>query len=133
MKNSQMMAMLENDPKLKFVGGADKHNYYAALNNIGRLSYFDKNTNKIAMATVLTIDHEWEIYRPSVTWQEALQAWIDGGTITMEKCQGYGKNCTDCVYFHGKKLSLRSGDCLKDMCQEMFSTGTWYIATDVDG
>lgn len=60
-------------------------------------------------------DLDWQLVRQPVTWQEAIQAWVDGKVVCVENKAG-GR-----VYRHGgegEKMNL---------LQSEITTGIWYV------
>ena len=55
---------------------------------------------------------EWELIPQEVTWQDALQAWVDGKTIRSET------NCTGCTYHSNSHTDIPKSE---------IQFGKWYI------
>ena len=112
MKTSEMIAMLENNPKLMFT-----------CNN-QQLSYGERVLRKTCgpgYNIEWLMAQDWELVRTPVTWQEAIQAWIDGKTITAEECPG----CSDGAGCRMKAKTI-SNEFGMTMCRSLFK-GKWYI------
>ena len=114
MKTSEMIAMLENDPKLRFTSGGEKSTMEAICRSGNIELYYIPAELKYEFRS----DRDWQLVREPVTWQEALQAWVDGKTI---KCE-YPPNDMKLISttFFPKNLTSTP-------TREALITGTWYI------
>ena len=120
-KTSEMIAMLEENPKLKFRRPCFKPEIYVTVcagevcNQGGYHNYKIIHCGKV-------ID-DWQLIRTPVTWQEALQALIEGRTVL---CQ-----CADCTGKVMHKDENRARECSFPtggaICITALKTGTWYI------
>lgn len=118
-KTSEMIAMLEKNPNLRF-----KARNWADASVITfldkRLSIVDSwNGNRLLDETVLDcfrLHYDWQLVRTPVTWQEALQAWVDGKTVK-------------CYYPENEKgiISKTFYPSCIGPTREALLTGTWYI------
>ena len=144
MKTSEMIAMLEKNPKLRFrcngPGGTvhfvttSHEKYYkqeALFQGMVRTDEFDKPLPPgLRFFGNVAIDSEWELVPHPVPWQEALQAWTEGKTIKC-KCNGCGPDSTRCggftKIFYGASLTMAGL-----LCQSMITNGTWYIEAPND-
>ena len=89
----------------EFVIGCDKDGYIKFFEHGEfRDAYFDIH-NKL--------DWEWELVPQEVTWQEAVQAWLDGKTAKM--VEG-----SEVIILKGKKDTLIFN-------KSRFTNGKWYI------
>lgn len=133
---SEMFAVLEKNPKLKF---ESKNGYLASVNKVNGCLQWDKkdfpttglnnNLRLISVGTDYPAD-KWTLVREPVTWQEAIQARINGKPIKCEKCVGC-KEVPGCP----KKESQRFDgiDPWEDTpCWEQLASGTWYIEQEVN-
>ena len=109
MKTSEMIAMLEKNPKLKFISN---YGYTVAVDTKNELITDRDNY------LIVNLKRDWQLVREPVTWQEALQAWVDGKTI---KCE-YPPNDMKLISttFFPKNLTSTP-------TREALITGTWYI------
>lgn len=128
MKTSEMIAMLEKNPKLKF--------QYNTGSESGVMSCIDgdikliEHNGKPANYSQYLILHsgymrqDWQLVREPVSWQEAIQAWLDGKEIEVCECAGCepvdGHKCGT----HSKQTLNGSG---KNLCRQQFKTAKWYI------
>jgi hypothetical protein len=121
MKTSEMIAMLEKNPNLKFKGTNWSDGSILQLDLFGHITIINPK-NKICPETVLNYlpsKTDWEIVCEPVTWQEAIQAWAEGKTV---KCvlnsfyEGYIFNDFHCKANTQTILS-----------KDMIKGGTWYI------
>lgn len=138
MKTSEMMAMLEKNPKLRFrcngPGGTvhfvttSHEKYYkqeALFQGMVRTDEFDKPLPPgLRFFGNVAIDSEWELVPQSVPWQEALQAWAEGKTI---KCEMIGASHAF-ILDPQKMESSQFGATTFDMA--WLKKGTWYILED---
>jgi len=128
----EVIKMLSENKKLQFKKGRDY--LYCSDNGYIYFKRIDMHGKEMPHSCAggmfdgnVSINSKWQLVRQPVTWQEAIQAWNDGKTISCECCQGHlDGNCGDCrlnaQVFEGKK------DCLPGaICKAQFVTGTWYI------
>jgi hypothetical protein len=81
-KTWEMIKMLTENPKLKFklVGTGIGENTVGITNN--KIVWTDISCMPRLVLTFSTLTkNEWKLIQEPVTWQEAIQAWIDGKTI----------------------------------------------------
>jgi hypothetical protein len=128
MKTWEMIKMLEENPKLKFknirfMNGDKIENFLS----IGCYGYFtakvfrngelmDETKPSFGFFGNFKPDDDWQLVRTPVTWQEALQAWVDGKTV---KCEYPGK--------HGGLIISTFCSTCRGPNREALITGTWYI------
>jgi len=136
-RTSEMIAMLGENPNLKF-----RRPKWDLYNSIGikdgvlqmiqqngglwtytpsRNPYTDRYEE--ACRQIGAGGDDWQIVRTPVTWQEALQALIEGRTVL---CQC--ADCTDKVIYkdenRARECSFPTG---RAICITALKTGTWYI------
>jgi hypothetical protein len=124
--------MLGENPKLKFETIKTKYeNMVLFVDDCGYYVLHEKgNESKhIEPCGNLNQNDKWQLVRQPVTWQEALQARIDGKTIICKNCGGCndGSKCMlaeSRTFFQSKKVM--------DVCTNQLKTGTWYIEDDAD-
>ena len=122
MKTSEMIAMLEKDPKLRFTSGGE----ISTMEAICRSGNIELYYIPAELRYEFRCDRDWQLVREPVTWQEALQAALDGKTIVCKNCAGCGENCGD--YKEKQILSIkRNGENDMSICLEQLQGGTWYI------
>jgi hypothetical protein len=119
-KTSEMIAMLEKNPKLKFTtirGGITTSP--VLVSESGYIVWENEQHNPPYSTPALKPDDEWQLVYQAVTWQEALQAWDKGKTIKCDMGPGEGS-------FTLKPLeeSYRTGS---TFCVYWLKAGTWYI------
>lgn len=129
MKTSEMIAMLEKNPKLKF--------QYNTGSESGVMSCIDgdikliEHNGKPANYSQYLILHsgymrqDWQLVREPVSWQEAIQAWIDGKEIEACECEGCGNGGSCGVMGYIK--STPNDTSLHANCRQQFKTAKWYI------
>lgn len=132
----EVIKMLSENQKLKFtdgikIGFIDKVGREKGANTIGVVDevifWIDPNGeifNTVSFNKEF-LSYKWTLVRTPVTWQEAIQAWIDGKTI---KC------CYKCCYPKNDAKMISSTfypSCLVPS-REALTTGTWYIEGDPD-
>lgn len=118
MKTSEMIAMLEKNPNLRFK--AQNWTDASVVTFLDkRLSIIDSwNGNRLLDETVLDcfrLHYDWQLVRTPVTWQEAIQAVLDKKKVTCE-CENCGGTRDKCTY--------NSSD---TVCVYGIKSGTWYI------
>lgn len=129
MKTSEMIAMLERNPNLKF-----KRPRWGPYNSIGikdgvlqmiqqngdiwtYTPICNPNTDRYEEAChqIAAGGDDWQLVRTPVTWQEAIQAVLDKKKVTCE-CENCGGTRDKCTY--------NSND---TVCVYGIKSGTWYI------
>ena len=132
MKTSEMMAMLEKNPKLRFrcngPGGTvhfvttSHEKYYkqeALFQGMVRTDEIDKSLPPgLRFFGNVAIDSEWELVPQSVPWQEALQARLDGKTVKVD-CPDCGGDADSCVFEPTQDK--------ESVCFSALKEGTFYI------
>lgn len=113
----EVIKALSENPKLKFKTDSQGYGYGHEV-----CLWIDKGGNLVA-DEVIKQDHPttcerwlkatWQLVRTPVTWQEAIQAWVDGKTVRCE-C----KECGYCLF-----------QCPFDdrFCGKGFKSGVWFI------
>ena len=56
---------------------------------------------------------DWQLVRQPVTWQEAIEAWVDGKIVSVE--------------VGGCKFKLTHDDSIFGLSERMINLGTWYV------
>jgi len=113
MKTSEMIAMLEKDPKLKFK--ADNQLYLLGKDGYSLMWFSPDNRDKCGEASRI-FGYDWQLVREPVLGWEAVRAYIDGKTITCE----YG----DCDI---NRFSLNRNTPGQHLSALLLVNGTWYI------
>lgn len=120
MKTSQMIAMLEQNPGLKFKA-------YTCLNHEagiemqtregydGKVLCFDDCELTI---NEITLKYDWTLIPQPVPWQEALQARLDGKTVKVD-CPDCGGDADSCVFEPTQDK--------ESVCFSALKEGTFYI------
>jgi hypothetical protein len=123
MKTWEMIKMLSENPKLRFKCSGSGS---VIIRNGGFLMW--KHTDGRTEHASMIFDTDWQLVRTPVTWQEAVQAILDGKTVICmcegcyyceRECEGYG----GCTIDRKFTYTLGTGR----PCWEQFRTGTWYI------
>ncbi len=121
MKTSEMIAMLEKNPKL--ILESEKVNLVdddliVKMSGDNVVFFYDKEGKSVSKAIGLDLRRNWQLVRTPVPWQEAIQAVLDGKTVTCEceECTCTNKNPSNCIY-----------DLDGDICAKGIEFGTWYI------
>jgi len=131
-KTSEMMAMLEKNPKLRFrcngPGGTvhfvttSHEKYYkqeALFQGMVRTDEIDKSLPPgLRFFGNVAIDSEWELVPQPVPWQEALQARLDGKTVKVD-CPDCGGDADSCVFEPTQDK--------ESVCFSALKEGTFYI------
>jgi hypothetical protein len=114
MKTSEMIALLEKNPKLKFTSSLNGLTFTAFVNGREEIEF-------TKMAGAIDLMRDWQLVREPVPWQEALQAWANGKTI---ECV-LNENQKETYYSPGKTSILV-------LTPYNIINGTWYIQDDAD-
>ena len=109
MKTSEMIAALEENRELKFKSSLGGLKTVCYVNKFNEIEFTNLNQR-------IRRDRDWQLVREPVTWQEAIQAWIDGKTIKCEYPANDAKIISSTFY----------PSCLGPS-RENLITGTWYI------
>jgi hypothetical protein len=121
MRTSEMIAMLEKNPELRFV----KTTWQDATNLVVRdyrLVLMDSKTQKVFARGERTMDHldvdaNWQLVREPIPPLEAIQALLDGKKISVE--------CDDCA--GSKDFCHFHKDEDDSICTTSLIEGKWYI------
>lgn len=116
MKTSEMMAMLEENPNLKFEFKG--HTVTVGVGGFLSMSYHEGYSSG-PHGNLAIKNADWQLVREPVPVWEAIKAWKEGRTITV--------NCSECNYSPIQKCSFKGSDEPKDFCDEAMRNGTWYI------
>ena len=94
MKYWEVVKRLTENPALSGVAVIDSIRYELYVNDSGTLKsktyYLKLGTNGTSIGKAGKIDFDgWEIVRQPVTWQEAIQAWVEGKRVTLkfDRCE----------------------------------------------
>ena len=134
MKTSEMIAMLEKNPKLRFTRIDEPFGYGGAVSCVnGRLMGTDGQLYAFVLNRWNDAMTDWTLVREPVTWQEAIQAWIDGKTVKVE-CS---KHCPHAMVPSGVCGKFRivssiycPGKDSDTICRHQIQSGTWYIENE---
>ena len=93
MKYWEVVKRLTENSALTGVAVIGSTRYELYVNDSGTLEsktyYFEICARGTSIGKAGNIDFDgWEIVRQPVTWQEAIQAWVDGKTIKTESSDG---------------------------------------------
>jgi hypothetical protein len=111
MKTWEMIKMLEENPELKFKCSESR----PVLRIYGPGLVWETKDGSMTPASMILSD-DWQLVRTPVTWQEALQAWVDGKTIKWF-CPPNNEGMISRTFYP----SCTGPD------RDMLKTGTWYI------
>lgn len=134
MKTYKMMEMLIENPKLEAVSKNSTEPDDVVINSKGALVWKNKlnrarrelgfNKNFLFECCSVDLNAEWEIVYPSVTWQEAIQAWISGKIVYY-----YFNNTKQ--YLNMSKFYLEpeldSSSLRRGLSKHELTEGKWYI------
>ena len=140
-RTSEMIAMLEKHPnpeKLKLDCNGGKVNFKDGVlvwSDNGKpveLSLYGYPIGGMGAKTGGTIDkYKWQLVRTPVTWQEAIQAWLDGKTIRCVVPQEYSNGTRDIEFvFQCEDFLINNNE--EPPYKSYFKYGTWYIEGDSD-
>jgi len=115
MKTSEMIAMLEKNPKLKFKrkGWSLNDDIYVSASRNKVIDFFNTTKNH-----VFFIDKDdWQLVRESVPVWEAVKAYTEGKNITCEYTDNYERT---------HKFTLNHSDNTV-FAEGILARGKWYI------
>ena len=119
MKTGEMITALTNDrnAKLKCTNGCPinlNRDFIIGCDKDGYIKFFEHGEFRDAFFDIHNkLDWEWELIPQEVTWQGAIQAWLDGKTIK--------------VVEGSEVLILKSKECALIFNKSRFTNGKWYI------
>lgn len=120
---TRMIAMLEENDKHVFE--SDERCFYLKASVEDGVLVLRELDGKPSNIVCLYLDRDWQLARQPVTWQEALQAWLDGKDIEIRECAGCsnGENCLGL-----RETTIRAGGLTSlSACRQQFKTAKWYI------
>jgi len=128
--SGEMFLMLEENPDLKFVCFKGEDEYIVSIHSSGINCYYRQEAKRngehykgeavpagLRFFGNININDRWEIVRTSVTWQEAIQAYLDGKTIEV--------HCERCNVSSDPDKCILKGR--NHICPHGIERGTWYI------
>ena len=133
MKTSEVFKALEKNPNLKFVCKNGNKEYFLYTEKVFSTFYglqcrlngeiIGSKADAANFFGNIKIDADWQLVPQSVTWQEALQAFIDGKKIKCEGCPG----CYDGDVCNDMQAEIIDPFGKRTPCAEQLKHGTWYI------
>lgn len=135
MRTSEMIAMLEKNPKLKFetLAYGARRTFY---NNEGYLRYdvYFPGSNKIMDSDKMGggfngnfgINMDWQLVREPVPMWEALQAWAGGKTVKCSLSTTDKETRHNTGIYQGDAPYLQDGNGL-GISKDEITTGKWFI------
>lgn len=117
MKTSEMIAMLEDNPKLRFT--TCNNGIKVGLNRYGSLVYLYPDDQIVELTRYVMENTEWEIAREPVPVWEAIKAWTEGKEVVAHIRKDNHTGSCFCLtpMFHEKnEIPIR-----------FLSRGEWYI------
>lgn len=122
MKTSEMIAMLEKNPKLIF---KSQNGYIMGVDGRGLITWNRENSsssgvqgNLRLVETEMGKPDDWTLVPQPVPWQEALQARLDGKTVKVD-CPDCGGDADSCVFEPTQDK--------ESVCFSALKEGTFYI------
>ena len=109
-----MMGKLMENPSLKAKSDNCVRNDDILINNKGALMWENKRKNggyALFECCISNMKATWEIVKEPVTWQEAIQAWIDGKNIYF-------------ITLRNERIEFKDG---LEIYQDDFIKSEWYI------
>lgn len=124
---SEAIKMLEENPKLKFIGTKGGFRTIKMWGYSGNFIYFEYvdegyDGGKKVIEHIFA-HYDWQLIYEPITWQEAMQAVVDGKVVVCENCKGCG-NGNRCLSRYEKQIFSLSHP---SPCWGQLVTGTWYI------
>lgn len=129
MKTSEMIAMLEENPKLKFTRSKCAFGYGGSLHlKKGKLCGENESDYPFVLDENNKPMDDWELVREPVTWQEAIQAWLDGKDIEIAECAGCSA-FPNCILQEKFTVNIGTDNSHAgfSICRQQFKTAKWYI------
>lgn len=122
MKLWEVIKQLEENPNKRFINTySDK--VMEVRQEEGFMDFTVKVNNVIRNwnleDSVELSDNNWQEVKQPVTWQEAIEAWVNGGKV---KCILHGESF---IYDSSQWKNMYSGDGY--LCDSEILNGTWYI------
>lgn len=113
MKLWKALKELDENPEKKFSSKFERVDADVFIEGISL-----KVVHQGVVVLALDVNRDWQEVKQPVTWQEALEAWVNGKTI---KCTIQGSD----FIFDGYKPKLR--DQIDTIGRIQLREGTWYI------
>jgi len=124
---SEMIAELEKNPKLRFkeVEGEFGETLYCEVSEYGYIRLTTSDNESQDFSGNIMPSAKWTRVRTPVTWQEAIQAWTDGKTITCHilRDKPYKYPGTNCQLIADNGHGITSSE---------INIGIWYIEEDCE-
>lgn len=125
MKTWEMIKALTENPKLKFNNGIHKVKISDITNRIV-WDYADEKEDPFIMfsnapGAIDNLHIEWELIPQEVTWQEAIQAWVDGREVYFTLNGSVRLYLDDCSHY------LRTLAQCRPISKDEILKGKWYI------
>jgi hypothetical protein len=115
-KTGEIFTMALTNPKAKFKSIGQQFGDFAAhFNAVGKL------VDKEGELVFPTYDMDWELVPQEVTWQEALQVWVGGKTITCD--------LSDATYrfTNGSDFRQFRDETENTLCKIQLINGKWFV------
>lgn len=126
MKTSEMIAMLEEYPKLRFSTPDVDSGEEDIASIIHHKLCWD---NDAAFPVMIHVggqwEHTWQLVCTPVPWQEAIQAALDGKTVTCKDCKGRIVSGCECDFVSCESQEFSTS--VASPCWEQIQTGAWFI------
>jgi len=123
-KTSEMLAMIEKNPALRFRDANGKVQDIR-INIIGAIMHPDGSLAELNSSFMYA---DWIIIQKSVTWPEAVHAWVFGEKTIRCELNDVGKGTTSTVYKKSKGTLQDTFGCAPT--REEIRNGVWYIEED---
>lgn len=130
LKTWEVIKALTENPKLRFRNNS--HSYVQINNEDGSIVWSNKDGSSVGPNLDRFILYsngpccdnlhiEWEIVHQEVTWQEAIQAWVDGKEVY------FTLNGSVQLYLDDGSQYLRTLAGCKTISKDEISKGNWFI------
>ena len=140
MKLWEAMKLLEEDPTMKFEYKDDRKKWllYTDVGELNGLVFYMldcwDNNGELMTGTAfgslrgnLTTSNNWQLVREPVTWQEAIEAWVDGKKVVWEEDMDrrvFDRNKSWPIPKYQNRLLDQDGYAVT---VRMISGGKWYV------
>lgn len=123
----EMILALEKNPKLTFESESPGARGKVQLNESGAIVWNSSATVVMSLAYA-NLQAKWTLVRTPVTWQEAIQAWVDGKmvkAICSEDCPA--KKARECSIANSVYHPISNGNTMLSFCVNQAKCGQWHI------
>lgn len=125
MKTLEMFIELATHPEKKYVSKDFGDNIVASVDNKSSncICFNGKGSSGFVQKNgiAILIERNWELFEEPVSWQHAIQAWIDGKTISVKSPYFSGEDG------YGTIERINNKSKLEVLFRDDFIKGEWFI------